>query len=229
MTELERRLKLDPLARAEELTGVSYKDKAAGDGFDNPAVALGFLMMQENAAAKERLLTEADDTTMLNDLSRYRRIIESYGFELVLADEWVSSWGHRETYFIFAHRKGLLLSFDTYNGTRVNGGNVYYNWKPSVPWDEVSGCLSSGGMSGEIWVGHHDCREALIHNLNKLNNRGEFVAPWARRPFLWLLHYDDSKTPGYDYAAITESRIKRLPAWVQEMLGVDGELMKGPK
>lgn len=219
MTDIDSMLKFDPLAEAEKVTGVRYSDKEAGEGFDNPATALGFRLMQDHAAAKERALTELGDTVFSNDLPRYRSIIESYGFQEVLADRWHSRWGNDETYFIFAHPKGLLLSFDTFYGDRVNGGKVYYNWRPA-DMERAWGCTSSGCMvSDDVWGGDHDCREALIHNITKLETNGTLITPWVKRPFLWLLHFDDSRVDGYDHAAITEARIKRLPQWVQDFIG----------
>lgn len=222
MAHIDELLKFDPLAAAEKITGVDYKDDAAGIGFDNPSVALGLMLAHAHGQAKERALTETGDTVFSNELSRYRMIVEGFGFEEVLRDEWDSSWGHRESFYIFAHRKGLLLSFDTWSSDgrpqHINCAKVQYNWRPAV--DSLFDCISSGHMhpSG-VWVGDHDAREALIHNLNTLNNRGEFVAPWVERPFMWLLHFDDPKVEGYDYAAISEARIKRLPQWVQDFIG----------
>lgn len=218
--KIDKLLKFDALSEAERLTGVSYKDKDAGDGFDNPATALGLLLLQSNGRAKEAALLEVGDTLLHNELPRYRSIVEGYGFEQVLADQWKSTWGDDETYFIFAHRKGLLLSFDTFNGKSVNGGKVYYNWRPAS-LDLINGCMSSGSFDSAsgVWCGDHYCREGLIHNLSKMDNRGEFVTPWTKRPFLWLLHFDEAKVPGYDYKAIVEARIKRLPQWVQDFIG----------
>lgn len=222
MDDLDKLLKFDPLDTAEKITGVSTAD-AELQGFENPAMAVGFVLMQENAAAKEEWLTELDDTSFHNKLERYQRIIEKFGFEQVLADNFTSKWDNHENYFIYAHRKGLLLSFDTFNQTSVNGGKVYYQWRPSVPLDETHGCRSSGCFENydtdPVWIGDHDCREALIHNLNKLNNRGEFVSPWIKRPFLWLLHHGDTEAENYDYKEINETRIERLPQWVKDFIG----------
>lgn len=218
MTDLDKLLRFDPLDMAEKLTGVSIHDEA-----DKSSVVLGLAIAQEHASAKNRALLESNDTTLCNKLARYVLIITAFGFEEVLIDKWKSSWGHDEQLSIYAHRKGLLLSFDSYNGENVSGGNVYYNWRPTVSLDEAGDCTSSGGYANfdtdPVWVGGHDCREAIIHNLNKLNNRGEFVTPWVKRPFLWLLHYDEPKVQGYDYRAISEARIRRLPSWVQDFIG----------
>lgn len=69
-----------------------------------------------------------------------------------------------------------------------------------------------------IWSGHHDCREALKFNINRLSENGTFVKKWKEQPFLWLLHHEDSKREGYDYKAINEEKIKMLPEDVQELI-----------
>ena len=70
-----------------------------------------------------------------------------------------------------------------------------------------------------VWVGYHDSREALLHNLERLEAEGHFIEPWAEQPFLWLLNYQDTKDEGYDYSKINARRIAQLPAHVQEMIG----------
>lgn len=70
-----------------------------------------------------------------------------------------------------------------------------------------------------VWCGDHDAREALVHKITKLEERGSFVPVWSKRPFLWLLHYMDTKEEGYDYNALNAARIAAMPEWVQEMIG----------
>jgi hypothetical protein len=41
-----------------------------------------------------------------------------------------------------------------------------------------------------VWVGDHDCREALRHHIRQLRVNGKFLKPWAVRPHLWLIGYD---------------------------------------
>ena len=54
-----------------------------------------------------------------------------------------------------------------------------------------------------------------MFNLGRLAKHGTFVSPWVERPFLWLLNYMDTKTEGYDYKAINEARIAKLPEHVR--------------
>jgi hypothetical protein len=66
-----------------------------------------------------------------------------------------------------------------------------------------------------IWCGTHDVREAIRHKLALLRQHGQFVCPWVKQPFLWLLHYMDTKVEGYDYKAIADARIAMLPRHVR--------------
>lgn len=224
MTNTDALLTFDPLSAAEEVTGHSYKnDEATG--------LIGMLIAMHHGEIKNQHLTELDDTVLSNDLDRYTRIITELGFEQVLdvpfdAPGWNDDDPVRhEHLYIYARRDGLLLCFDTYDSVRVNGGKVYYCWKPN-PDCERWNCTSSGGMyeaedGTRYWAGDHDCREALRHNLQKLQDNGSFLPQWpiGNGIFLWLLHYQDTKQQGYDYKAINEERLALLPDWVRLMIG----------
>lgn len=81
-------------------------------------------------------------------------------------------------------------------------------------------------MEKAVWVGSHDCREAIRHNISKLEEFGEFLTPWQESPFLWLLHHMDTQSPegkdlgykSYDYEGITKSRIAQLPEDVRRAI-----------
>jgi hypothetical protein len=74
--------------------------------------------------------------------------------------------------------------------------------------------LSGGGGVYESL----DCREAIRYYLGKMRETGTFLPVWENRPFLWLLHYMDTKDEGYDYKAITASRIAQLPEHVRNAI-----------
>lgn len=222
MPSTDELLKFDPLDAAEQITGASYK-------CDEGTSALGFLLALRHNEVKNAHLEAAGDTTLSNELDRYVSIITNMGFELVLDLPFDSpGWGdddpvRHEHYYIYAHRDGLLLGFDTYGETRVNGGEVYYCWKPSV--ENYWNCTSSGSMyydnqGDKYWGGDHDCREAIRHKINTLRSNGSFYAQWPKSNgiFLWLLHHQDTKEAGYDYNAINAERIAMLPEWVQTMI-----------
>ena len=84
--------------------------------------------------------------------------------------------------------------------------------------------LASGGL---LLRGDHDCREAIVHNLTRLEQYGKFVEPWESAPFIWLLHHQDTEAEGFDYKAITQGRIANLPEFVRVALGVAVETAEG--
>ena len=213
--EIEAAIGLDPLANAELLTGKSYKT-------DPHTMGLGMMMRLEQSAVARKLLEEADDTLFSNELNRYLRIIGEEGFEQILKIDFTSE-GKKEHFFVFYHSEdGILLVFDTYGGDHVNGGNFYYNIRPHARNNTFYECISSGGFKGTggdlVWVGHHDCREALRLHIAKLREAGDFVKEWVESPFLWLLYYGDIKNKGYDYKAINAERIAMFPKEVQQAI-----------
>lgn len=225
MNTTAKLLSFDPLYAAEQMTGQYYQD-------DEGTSALGFLLAMAHSQEKNTHLTEQDDTTLSNDLNRYIRIITEMGFEQVLqlpfAGKLFGDEDYRhEHYFIFAHRQhGLLLAFDTFGGDQVNGGKLYYCWRPKDITQYVPYLLSSGHYCNydspdRYWAGDHDCREAIRYNVANLLQHGTFLSKWPsdNGQFLWLLHYMDTRQEGYDYASITVERIAMLPQWVQEMIG----------
>lgn len=207
---IDELLRTDSLQQAEDITGESYKN-------DDATSALGMLIQMSKGRELDALLREAGDTTFSNELDRYQSIIEGVGFEQALAVPFVSQWNRAENLFVYARRDGLLLVFDTFATDRVNGGHLYYQWRPAI--DDFWSVTSSGGMRGDVWCGYHDCREALLRKIKGLTDNGAFVAPWEHEEFLWLLHHGDTKVEGYDHRAITAERIAMLPEWVRQMLG----------
>jgi len=195
-------LRHDPLASAEDFTGKSMGPETLGSG-------LAFVQM--HGARKDAVLTERGDTTFSNKLDRYVDIITGYGFELAGEFPFKSRmWDYDEIMFVYVHRGyGLVLCFDTHGGKKedgysVNGGKVYYNWVPNADLNYWS-CTSSGGFHFDeddvkTWTGDHDCREALIFNMERLRKNGTFLPKWRANPFLWFLHHDDTYNEPYQTA-----------------------------
>lgn len=83
-------------------------------------------------------------------------------------------------------------------------------------------------MKTAIWSGDHDCRTALRHNIQKLEEFGEFVTPWVDTPHLWLLHWMDTKDNSGEpldwrlirNKEINAERIAMLPADVRAAMGM---------
>lgn len=218
---LDAALNYDPVDQAEKLA-----ENFGLRGNDRNALILK--MAIQSGADKRALLEGLGDTTLSNTVVRYKDVLAELGFEEVLAIPFAApQYGYNEHYYVYAHRDGLLLTFDTYGGENQNGGHLYYNWKIEDRNDKL-GCTSSGCFArdaydrGEyVWVGHHDAREALKRNIRKLRENGQFLTQWIEQPFLWLLHYMDTKNDDYDYKAINAERIAMLPEWVQKMIGTN--------
>jgi hypothetical protein len=114
-------------------------------------------------------------------------------------------------------KQGLLIKLDTYMGS-INSGSCYFNYRG--PRDAING--SNGFIptteDNHAWYGDTDIREGLRHKLDTMSEAGEFLHPWMRQPFFWLLHYKDTKVEEYDYKAINAERIALLPKDVQKAI-----------
>lgn len=209
-------LHFDPLAEAERVTGSLYKGSME-------TIELGVMLMQTHGVKKKQMLEANDDTTLSNKLDRYLRIVGEEGFREILKVPFTSPSSQKKEclYVMYHDSDGILLVFDTYGGDHVNGGKFYYNIRlePKASGHRVT---SSGSYrqvgDGYVWVGDHDCREALRHHITQLRAHGEFVKEWVEQPFLWILHHGDTTFEDYDYEMINSERIAMLPIEVQRSI-----------
>lgn len=150
-------------------------------------------------------------------------LLEQAGFERVLDLPFTGHANRQEHLYVYAHRDGLILKLDTYYD-RINAADVYYNWRPNMDSPGWWSLTSSGGplQPDNIYPGHHDARWGLRHNLDRMRKNGPFASTWTADPFLWLLHYMDTKDETYDYKAINAERLKLLPDWVRAIVGEHG-------
>ena len=211
--ELMGRLKFDAIQAAEDLTGLDSHNT------DLPVwLALG--MMQANGKRKAELLTANLDSTFSNKLDYYEQVLAAEGFEKVLEipipHDPTLEREYGDRYFVYWHPDGLLLSFDSYCGDSVNGGHIYFNFKMNDPQEFYLLNIPVGSCNGV--ADSIDCREAIRYYLGKMRENGKFLPVWEHRPFLWLLHYMDTKAEGYDYKAITAERIAMLPEHVRKAI-----------
>lgn len=183
--KLESALSNDPIAEFERISGKRWQENT---NEDNKAM-LGLAMLRNNQ--KHEIIKSAGDTTFSMSGEEYQANIEDFGFELIYEEHFTANHcgsTNDDTLKVFWF-DGLLLYFDTYAGQR-NGGKVWYNWKRND--DAEYGCTSSGGMTGDIWVGDHDCREALRFNINRLKANGKILKQWKHCPrSLWITHYGE--------------------------------------
>jgi len=217
--QISKALKFDALADAENVTGKSYKD-------DKVTESIGFINHISNAENKRELLQSVNDTTFSESEEDYLKKVTDFGFESLLIEHFTNSDGLKERLHIMFHYEySILLCFDTFTMSKGkssrNGGNFYYNWIPNNKENRYD-FTSSGGFektdNGLVWIGGHDCREAIKFNINRLNENGSLLKNWVKQPFLWLLHHGDTENEGYDYQEINNQRILKLPKKVQDII-----------
>ena len=201
--DFDQPLDFDPLAAAERLTGSSYKESPG-------TASLGI----NGSGTSSKVCLRPTTTTFEGYLS----MLDSLGFKELLSgaiagteDRWVIYW-----------RDGVLIFSDSYrSGKNLNAGNAYFNYRPnsseSSYFQEFSGCQVLDN-TGEVWVGSIDVRQGLRHRLTTMEQNGQLLSVWVEQPFLWLLHYQDTKTPGYSYQDINNSRVSQLPVGIQKAI-----------
>lgn len=225
-TPLEKAMSTDPILEFEQISGKSYKDNTEEDN----VAMMGYALAR--TSEKHELLKQANDTFHGMRVDDYVKNITEFGFVEVYSESFTEHHFGRdvtEWLRVFWNEKhGLLLYFDTYNGV-INGGKCWYNWKPMTEGAYRSTSSGSYYQSGEewIWVGDHDCREALRFNIRNLLIGGPFIAQWRFQPrCMWITHWGetDSLFGSYDHwhtetkhpATIrTEERISKFPEAVR--------------
>ena len=220
--QILRAISQDPLTDAERVYGTTYKG-------DRSVSGLALMLQARKVEAVNHMLKSRGDVTYYMPLEEYIDTVKQNGFEQVYHEEFSNNDGGKDALMVFFREPGQLLVFDTYRGQQVvNGGHVYYNWLPTDPTSLYRCQLtSSGGYhkcedGTQVWCGDHDCRSALLFNLGRLAEYGTFVSPWVHRPFLWLMHWKDTEVKGYDYKAINNHRITKLPEHVRKCMTPGG-------
>lgn len=212
MSELDDLLRFDPLDAAEKITGESYKT-------DRETLSLGFGMAMLHNERKAEALRQTRDSHYGMTFAEFRTLLAELGFEEVLVETFAGR-DCPETFVIAWSPEGVLAVCESYAGERLNSAKVLYNYRHPNGYPGF-GLTSSGSMCGDLWVGDHDAREGVRHNLGRMREAGEFVTPWRERPWLWLLTYMDTKGE-YDHEAITAARVARLPEHVRQAISPNG-------
>jgi hypothetical protein len=283
----------DPILEAEKtvqrLTGNkkhSYKDETPEAALN---MALSFGNVQRSAKHKKELAKINRDTHFRSPLSEVFPILEDLGFKQVLKLEipkYADDTEERPSdfYYIYATEDGLLLTFDTYWGSKqINGGRLLFNWATNDPemrrvpggegisggwkalnreentirssqdfaykWDHETQetlvdewrdyCREGGWV---VWPGYYDCREFLRRRVEGLRSSGVLLPVWAKRPYLSLLHYNDTRCSEcaqstswshvynrcickpqktYDSKEITKQRVAQADPLLRRIIGVD--------
>ncbi len=125
---LLKTLKIDPLDIAEKTTGQSYKE-------DKETSCLGLALHIQKGKVLKKELESRNDSYHRMDLLEFVCIMTNVGFQQIYKEEIPKEQRQYTTetdylYIFLRKEKGQLLIFDTYTGNMINGGNVYYNFKP---------------------------------------------------------------------------------------------------
>lgn len=210
-------LNYDSLYEAEKITGKSYKD-------DEATMTIGFMGHLGNVERKKALLTAAGDSHYGMPYGDLLYIAEEMGFVPIFEHKFVgksycSEPAPNETFTVLWNAEfGMLMTAESYMGTGLNTGNVYYNIKPNnLETNEFFRYTGSGCTRDGVWVGHHDIKEGVKSRIEALKSVGTFLPVWTERPFLWLLTYMDPEGV-YDHKAINEERISHFPEDVQNAI-----------
>ena len=207
--KIEEALRFDALLHAEEITGKSYKT-------DGDTEMLGVALHMSHSQKKKELLKSAGDTYWAMPMSEWFAVVQSMGFERIFSMPIPETNDH----FHILWKPGVLLTVDTYWGDKsVNSAKAHFNYKG--PRSAMFKCSSghAGTVDGEeVWEGSVDAREGFRFAMDRMQAAGEFLPVWIGNPFLWLLHYMDTKKGGYSYEAINAERIALLPPHVQSAI-----------
>jgi len=92
-------------------------------------------------------------------------------------------------------------------------------------WEDQQILLEGAFGNGKrtVWIGNHDCREAVISNIKLMQECGKFLPTWIKQPTpFWVMTYADweknEDKQYHDADAITEKRIASFPIEVQERI-----------
>jgi hypothetical protein len=206
--EIERVLRFDPLAHAEDITGRHHSD----DG----TAMLGFGMAIAHNRRKQEVLEAAGDTHFSQTLGQWIAVVEGMGFALVFNEAIPETADRLRIWW----RDGILLKADSYNGDAVvNSAEAYFNYAGprEAMYGGSSGFLEErGGVP--VWDASLEAREGFKHNIQGIEALCSFPTPWGKKTFLWLLHYMDTKAPQWNCDAINAARIATFPAHVRQAI-----------
>ena len=225
--ELVGLLEFDGLHEAEQFTGKSIHE-------DESTVSLGMLLNISCNKKKEQVLQERGDVHWGMPLSEYLLTLKRFGFREVLHIPFKKKYDVgvlEDHFFVLWHEKGILLKFDTYFGNDINGGSFFYNVEilnGDAKLFYSAAPISSGGLTQDkkVFTGYHDCREAVLHTIQRFELFGTFLKTWVETPFILLIHHGDRinnenfKVSSKRMMELTKQRMLMLPEEVQKAINV---------
>lgn len=231
---LDDLLKYDALQEAEDIVYGKNGEPPIYTGRSDVKNDLFMLLGSLNQKDKREALEKQQDTGGSQKVQYFQKVLTDNGFILDLHEvgkkpSWDKTFHQKmknEMCQVWYHPDGIVVIFDTFMGG-VNSAKCFYQVKPLDP--ERKGfyeCTSSGSFEktndeGLIWIGDHDAREGLIHNLNKIRKHGTFLKQWhmTRRP-VWFVIWEgpEQYSFDFDYDAASLERILRCPN-VSQIMG----------
>lgn len=211
-TFIDALLEYDPIAEAEKLAGIGLRDDL---------MSLGLTIAHNRN--KQTILKELGDTCFSNTMVDAIRIVEAQGFQLLLTIPFTGKgFGDEpdtpEEYRIYWNPElSALLTMESYLTKSLNMGKMYFAWEAN-PGETYHPRASGRWYDGKVFVGDIDIREAFVYKLNRMKDAGTFHTQWPETGWLWLLHWMDVKTEGYDSDAIIAERMAQLPEYVRQAM-----------
>lgn len=217
---IQQALDFDPLDTAEKVA--ENKERAQ---------ELSFLFTIGAGQLKAKLLQMIDDTYWHIPFDKAVRIIESLGFKSEYEERFREE---SEIFRVYIHKSlPIVLKIESYHGFEEvvpNSINVFclidYSDKDKV--NEIDEkvmeahssreaiCLNDRETGKEVWRDgvaiNIDGREALKYKLSKILPH-VYVNPWPRKPFLWLLNYEEAKKEDRDYESKTIEKLKQCESY----------------
>jgi len=239
-------LNFDGLAEAEKITGRSYK-------VCEETSSLGSMFIMVAGEKKRNLLKELGDTNSRSTLLEFENLLQLEGFEKIYSKEYIKkdyeyTFGNDQMQLVdeISHLNCywhpelyVLISCTTYpnfdiindevvsSSETINSGKMYYclNVKKHYENDnKVWESHSSGGYNKDgSYSGDHDIREGFRFNLNNLKKYHDFVK-WSKEPFLWLIHYSETKEDYYNSDELNKNVLEQFPINIQNIIKGDKDV-----
>jgi hypothetical protein len=150
----------------------------------------------------------------------YIKLLKAEGFIKILEEEFVGNDNCKEIFFIYFHKNGIFVSFDTYSIHTINAAKMVFNWKPKTlsAINEICGSgyfikMRNGKM---VWIGSDDVRDSMWYKLRRLRRSGVFIRDWFECPDIWWVNYTESKLSTKELYLAMIRKFCKLPQSIQQ-------------
>ena len=201
-------LSFDPIATAEKF--------APSSGYPS-ADALSVSLAHVSGEHKKAVLKQCQDAYLYCPMEEFLSVVKSIGFKIVLKLPVPNSDNHL---YVLWRKDGIMIradSYDAFDGHVVNSAYMCFNFVGKERPLECSGAMVKH-KGKTVFIGHTDVRDAVKFRIAEMEKDGKFLSKWIEQPFMWLLHYQDTKVQFYDSGKINRERIKLLPRNVRRAI-----------